>query len=72
MKRNIKTKYSYIFIILSILLSSCGSSGGGSSSENNNSNIIIPPEVEMNFKKSDTIVGVIDTSFSYFDEFKDP
>lgn len=71
MKIKIEFKYLYIFIILSTLLSGCGSGGGGSSSNNSN-NITVPPKIEMNFKKSDTVVGVIDTSFSYFDEFKDP
>ena len=71
MKIKIEFKYLYIFIILSTLLSGCGSGGGGSSSNNSN-NITVPPKIEMNLKKSDTVVGVIDTSFSYFDEFKDP
>ncbi len=74
MNRKIKFKYLYIFVILSALLNGCGSGGGGggSSSNNNNNNITVPSKIEMNFKKSDTIVGVIDSSFSYFDEFKDP
>ncbi|MDU1912306.1 S8 family serine peptidase, partial [Fusobacterium sp.] len=72
----IKFKYLYIFMILSVLLNGCGSGGGGggggSSSDDSNKNVTIPPEIKMDFKKSDTIVGVIDSSFSYLDEFKDP
>ncbi|MDU1911128.1 S8 family serine peptidase, partial [Fusobacterium sp.] len=59
---------------LCLFLSSCGGSGGGggSSSSNNNNNITIPPQnITMDFKQSDTIIGVIDSSFSYLDEFKD-
>ena len=75
---NIHNKYWKIMTLLSlcIFLSSCGggSGGGGSSSGNNNTNNITPPSqnVTMDFKKSDTIIGVIDSSFSYLDEFKDP
>lgn len=58
---------------LCLFLSSCGGGGGGgSSSSNNNNNITIPPQnITMDFKQSDTIIGVIDSSFSYLDEFKD-
>ena len=74
---NIHNKYWKIMTLLSlcIFLSSCGGgSGGGSSSGNNNTNNITPPSqnVTMDFKKSDTIIGVIDSSFSYLDEFKAP
>ena len=71
---DIRNKYLKMITIfyLCLFFSNCGSSGGGSSSSSNN-NIAPPPpqNITMDFKKSDTIIGVIDSSFSYLDEFKD-
>ena len=71
---DIRNKYWKMITIfyLCLFFSNCGSSGGGSSSSSNN-NIAPPPpqNITMDFKKSDTIIGVIDSSFSYLDEFKD-
>ena len=63
---DIRNKYWKMITIfyLCLFFSNCGSSGGGSSSSSNN-NIAPPPpqNITMDFKKSDTIIGVIDSSF---------
>ncbi|WP_278571519.1 S8 family peptidase [Fusobacterium ulcerans] len=74
---DIHNKYWKTLSLLSlcVFLSSCGGGGGGGgSSSGNNTNNITPPSqnITMDFKQSDTIIGVIDSSFAYLDEFKDP
>ena len=72
---DIHNKYWKTLSLLSlcVFLSSCGGGGGGGgSSSGNNTNNITPPSqnITMDFKQSDTIIGVIDSSFAYLDELK--
>ena len=58
---------------LCVLLNGCGSGGGGGGGSKNPSTTtpITDPAGVGNFKSTDVIIGVIDSSFSYLDDFKD-